>query len=81
LLLLRFHRKVEEAEQKRENDLWMFGALQATIANCLVGKEDKTVWTYKDFVSLKTDIKKEVTKEKLTLKKAKEALGSKFNLN
>lgn len=80
MYLLRFNRKVEEEEQRQQNELWKFGELEAHIANCLAPREDKQPWKREHFITLKGD-KKEVKKERLTLKQAKQALGSKFNLN
>lgn len=80
LYLLRFNRKIEEAEAAHEDKIFTLGVLEAHIANCMVGKkENGQPWSYKDFVNLKGE--PEVKKEKLTLKKAKQNLGSKFNLN
>jgi hypothetical protein len=79
LYLLKFNKKIEIIEQDQEDKLWMLGVLQAHIANCLAAKADKKPWTYRDFIRLKGD--EDVVKEKLTLKKAKQTLGSKFNLN
>lgn len=80
LYLLRFNRKIEEAEQEHEQKIITLGVLEAHIANCMVGKkENGQPWSYKDFVTLRGE--PEVKKEKLTLKKAKQNLGSKFNLN
>ena len=73
-------------EKLREIDdrLFFHGDLKAHIANFTVefkrpGGGD---WTYRDFVRLSGESeKKEENKEKLTLKKARQTLGSTFKLN
>ena len=75
---------LKEQEDKRiawDEKLFFFGDLKAHIANFnpWIQRLDKKEWTYKDFFKLSTD--KEEKKEKLTLKKAKQTLGSRFIIN
>lgn len=80
-MIIKFARSVERKQIEIDNALWFHGDMKACIAKYtnqlkkLSGEE----WTYKDFVRLSTE--KEQAREKLTLKKAKESLGSKFKLN
>ena len=68
--------------KRRDEIAWIHGDLKAHIANCTVRKKEDPIYTYKDFVRLSGEKEQEVKKpEPASLKKAKQLLGSKFNLN
>ncbi len=82
-MIIKFAREVDRKRNELDDRLWFHGDLKAHIANFT--KDIKKVgggeWTYKDFVRLSYEVEQQKVKEKLTLKKAKQTLGSTFKLN
>lgn len=80
---LKVYYRSERDKEDLERQFWFLGQLEAHIANVMSPKTDGTPWQRQDFIKLPSEILKdiEVEKPKLSLKRAKELLGSKFTLN
>lgn len=82
-LSLRFHYEIKDKIRENDDKLFFHGDLKAHIANFTVEfkKQGGGEWTYKDFVRLSGESDKKEEKKKLTLKEARQSLGSTFKLN